>query len=123
MTAFNERSGRVDTDTILVSDPLDPNSEMFVGDLTGSGSPIIFTDGSAANYSGLSYSFISLSSTADDIDFSNNNGASFSYEPSPDADGFDSNVTNFRVSLKGTFRAADIGVQPTFQIEFHTRVQ
>jgi hypothetical protein len=123
MSAVNAHSGRADTDTVLVSDPLDSNTEMFVGDLTGSGSPIIFTDGSAANYSGLSYSFISLSSTADDIDFSNNNGVTFDYEPSPDTDGFDDNVTNFRVSLKGAFRAADIGVQPTFQIEFHTRVR
>ena len=123
LSVVNERSGLVDSDTILITDPLGSDLEMFVGDSDGSGSPAIFTDGAGGNASGLSYTFLNLSSFADDIDFSDDGGATFSYVPVPDANGFDSNVTNIRIAPKGVFRAADIGVQPTFQIEFHVRVK
>jgi len=70
-------------------------------DLGGAGSgPVVFTNGSPA--SGLTYTFTSLASTTDSIAFSNDGGATYTYTPVADANGYDSNVTHFRISPTGT---------------------
>ena len=39
---------------------------------------------------------------SDDLAFSNNNGASFTYTPVANADGVDPNVTHIRINPKGS---------------------
>ena len=118
----NTGLGWADSNTVQITDAVAANSELFVGDmgLAGSG-PVIFSDGSPA--SGLTYNFTALGSPADDLEFSNNGGGSYIYLPSPDADGYDSAVTNFRVNPEGRLSASDGVNNPNFSIIFRVRIQ
>jgi hypothetical protein len=118
----NTGSGATDTDTVILSDSVPQKSVLFVGDIGGAGSgPIVFTDG--ATPSGLSYTFVSLDSTTDDVEFSDDDGATFSYVPQPDANGFDADVTDVRVLPKGSFDASDGVNDPSFSTLFRIAVE
>jgi hypothetical protein len=80
----------------------------------------LFTDGAIP--SGLSYSFLGLGNGGDRLSFSNNNGASYLYTPTPDANGFDSNVTNIRIDPTGTLNNAVGASQPSFTVNFRVKV-
>ena len=84
---------------------------------------VAFADGVEA--SGLTYTFISLASGADDLEFSNDGGATFSYLPVPDAGGFDASVTQVRVNPKGVFAATTALTDPnspSFNLTLRIRV-
>jgi len=116
------RGGSTDTDTVVITDPMPVNTEVFVNDINGAGSgPLLFTDGNSV--SGLSYSMNSLASTTDNISFSNDNGASFGYTPIPNVDGYDIAVTDIKASLSGAFKASTGAPHPSFSIIFRVRVQ
>ena len=120
----NTGLGVPDTDSMLVTDPIPANTELFVNDLGGAGSgPVLFIDGTAPVNSGLTYTFTSLGSTTDDLEFSNDNGATWTYTPVPDASGYDANVTNIRVNPKGVMRASDGTNNPTYSLRFQLRVK
>ncbi len=120
----NTGLGSPDNDSLIVTDPIPANTELFVNDLGGAGSgPLLFIDGTAPLDSGLSYTFTSLGSTTDDIEFSNDNGTSWTYTPTPDAEGYDANVTNIRIHPKGAMNASDGTDHPTFILRFSVRVQ
>ena len=124
--ATNSGAGVVDLDTTFITDPIPANTDLFVNDLGGAGSgPVAFADG--ATSSALTYTFTALDSTTDDIDFSNDNGATWIYYQDSDfsnidVDGFDTTVTNIRVNPKGTFAGA-AGSNPSFSITFRVRLQ
>jgi hypothetical protein len=119
---LTNRGGATDTDTVVITDPMPVNTEVFVNDINGAGSgPLLFTDGNSV--SGLSYSMNSLASTTDNISFSNDNGASFGYTPIPNVDGYDIAVTDIKVSLSGPFNASTGAPHPSFSIIFRVRVQ
>ncbi|BBB07022.1 hypothetical protein [Sphingopyxis sp. EG6] len=84
--------------SVIVTDALPANLSLFVGTYAPGPGPVRFTAGS----SGLTYSFTSLTSATDDLEFSNNGGASWSYAPTADADGVDANVTHVRIRPKGS---------------------
>jgi hypothetical protein len=109
--------GAADADSIVVTDPIPANTALRVVDLAGAGSgPVGFLDGAAA--SGLSYTFTSLASATDDVAFSNDGGATWSYVPTPAGSGCDPAVTNLRINPKGTF-APDGGTpDPSFTLRF-----
>ena len=116
----NSGFGYVDINTIVLSDPLAPGTTFYFGSPLN---PATFVDGLTA--SGLSFTFISLASTTDDIDFSNDGGSSF-ITPSVDANGFDitSPPINFiRLNPKGEFRGSDGVNDPSMQINFRVRVE
>ena len=120
----NTGLGTPDNDSLLVSDAVPANTELFVNDIGGAGSgPVVLIDGTAPVNSGLTYTFTSLSSNTDDIEFSNDNGFNWTYTPVPDADGYDANVTNIRINPKGVMRASDGTDHPTFTLRFRVRVQ
>ncbi len=122
LTATNQGQGATDADTVVLTEPVPANTELFVNDLGVPGSgPVAFADGATA--SGLAYTFVSLASTADDVEFSSDGGATYIYTPVPDADGFDSAVTHQRVSPAGAFSSASGGNNPGFQIQFQVRVR
>ncbi|WP_157468565.1 lectin-like domain-containing protein [Desulfatibacillum aliphaticivorans] len=116
--------GAADANSFVMTDPIDSNIELFVGDLGGSGSgPIQFNCSSGTPPCGLTYTFTSLASTTDDVDFSEYAaGTDFSYAPSGDADGFDDQVRRLRVSPKGTFAASGTD-DPSCTIYFQVRVK
>ncbi|HTO09248.1 MAG TPA: hypothetical protein VMR86_19510, partial [Myxococcota bacterium] len=94
--------GAADPNTVRVSDAIPANTSMRVVDYGGAGSgPIQFANG--ATSSGLTYTFTSLASTTDDLEFSKDSGTTWTYVPVAGANGCDTQVTNVRVNLKGTF--------------------
>ncbi len=120
----NSGPGTVDLDTMFLNDAIPANTRLFVNSLGSSpaNSPIQFNNGAGPLASGLTLTFTSLASTTDDISFSNNNGTTYSYTPVPDGDGYDANVTNIRVTPKGTMNA-DVGSgSPYFEIIFQVRI-
>lgn len=84
--------------SIIVTDAIPANLALFVGTYAPGPGPVRFNAGT----SGLSYAFTSLASATDDLEFSNNGGASWTYVPTPDSDGVDVAVTHVRVRPKGT---------------------
>lgn len=67
----NPGPNTADSNSVVVADTLPPQARLLFA--SGSQDPIIFVDG--ATGSGLSYSFLGLSSTTDDVEFSNDGGA------------------------------------------------
>ncbi|MFZ5561379.1 MAG: prealbumin-like fold domain-containing protein [Pseudomonadota bacterium] len=117
----NSGPGKVDDDSLVLSDPLPASMELYVGDLAGPGlGPLQFVDGSPS--SGLSFTFVSLASTADGIDFSSDNGATWSYVPTPDANGYDPAVTHIRLRPQGAMNAAN-GGDPSAEMIFRMRLK
>ncbi len=114
ITTTNQGLGAVDVDTTILTDNIPANTEIYVG----AGSPVTFIDGATA--SGVSYTFIDIASTVDDIEFDDGTLA-FTYEPTPG--GYDTNVTAIRVKLKGTFNASDGVNHPSFDLKFKVRIQ
>jgi len=116
----NTAAGSPDSNTVFIYDAVPSNTALYVGDLSGAGSgPIQFADGSTS--SALTYTFTSLASNTDNVDFSNNGGATYTYTPVPDGNGFDANVTHIRINPQGVFAPASAG-NPSFQISFRVRV-
>ncbi|MCY0966714.1 hypothetical protein [Parathalassolituus penaei] len=115
----NVGEGTIDTNSVTLSDTIPLLTPFFVGNLTN-GSPIEFIEGASPSY--LTLTFISLDSTTDDVEFSNDNGNSFGYVPTPDADGYDYALTHFRVKPKGTMPEAVNGVTPGFLLRYKVRV-
>jgi hypothetical protein len=84
----------VTSGSVIVSDPTPTNLALFVGNLGGGTSgPAVFNAGT----SGMAYTYTSLASATDNIEFSNNNGTSWTYTPVPDVNGVDTLVTNVRM--------------------------
>ena len=117
----NRGGAAVDTDTVVIVDSVPADTDLFVGDIGGAGSgPVSFVDGTPT--SALTYSFTSLGSATDDVDFSNDGGTGFGYTPVPDADGFDPAVTHLRINPKGQLPAATAGGNPSFSLNLRVRV-
>jgi hypothetical protein len=67
---------------------------------------------------------LALDSSTDDIEFSNNNGLSFDYSPSPDNEGLDKKITHFRINPNGTLLAPSVGESTNqFSIKFRVQLQ
>ncbi|WP_375395011.1 hypothetical protein [uncultured Sphingomonas sp.] len=73
------------------------------GDGTGSGTVVQTTDGSPA--SGLTVSNVSSSSTTDNVDFSSDGGATWTYIPTADDTASESAVTHIRIRPQGSMAA------------------
>ncbi len=117
----NSGPGTVDNDTMFISDPIPANMALRVIDYDGGNlGPVAFVDGSPV--SGLTYTFTSLGSTTDDVEFSDNNGSTWTYTPADSGDGTDPAVTDIRINPKGVF-AATGGGDPSFQVLFKALVQ
>lgn len=101
-----------DGGSLTVTDPIPANTSLYVGDL-GQGSPLFFTDIASSGY------------TASDVNISYSQDAScstYTYSPSPDAEGFDSNVCEIKAQLDGTFNASNGTTNPSFSLEFEVRI-
>lgn len=93
----------VTNNSIILSDATPANTSLVVTDIGGGGSgPAAFTAGTT----GLTYSFTSLASAADDIEFSNNGGGTWTYTPVAGGNGVDAAVTNIRLRPKGVMAAS-----------------
>ena len=105
-----------DADSVSVTDDAPADAKMCLASFGGGSGPIVFYAGSPS--SGLTFSYISLDSIADDLEFSSDGGASWNYVPSPDGDGCDGNISAFRVEPGGSFAAsATFSLRVRFVIE------
>jgi hypothetical protein len=117
----NSGSGSTDTDTVVVNENIPANTALQVTDLGGAGSgPVLFIDGSPV--SGLTYTFTSLGSLTDDLEFSTD-GVDWTYVPTADANGVDSNVLYLRINPKSAMLSNGGGGDPSFQLRFTVIVQ
>jgi len=104
ITVNNTGSERTDSDTVVVTDDAPADAKMCLANLGGAGSgPVLFGAGSPA--SGLAYSYVALGNAGDDLEFSADGGTTWTYTPTPDADGCDGAVSDFRVTPSGAFTA------------------
>lgn len=93
----------VTNNTVVLTDPTPTNMELVVNDIGAPGSgPAAFIPGTST----LTYTFTSLASVTDNIDFSNNGGVSWTYTPVANVNGADPAVTNVRVRPQGTMAAS-----------------
>ena len=125
----NTGPGNVAIDTVVVTDPIPADTDLYVGDLGGSpaNSPVIFANGTGPEASGLNLVFSGLSVNGDGVDFSNDPIPPYTYTYDPtatmDADGFDANVTSIRINPTGTMNGASGGNNPFFRVLFRVRVE
>jgi len=122
LRVMNTGPGTVTNNSISITDPLPANTELFIGDLGGTPpGPILFVQGSPT--SNITWTYTSLASTTDDIDFSMNGGSTWDYTPvDPDTDGYDPAVNAIRLKPKGTM-AGNIGGNPYFDLRFRMRIK
>ena len=114
ITVTNTGPEPADANSVVVWD--DGPADAKLCRVTRAGGPLVFGNGTPS--SGLSYAFSSLSSTTDGLEFSNNDGASWAYVPSPDGDDCDSAVTDFRVLPSGTFASGgSFSLRVRYQVE------
>ena len=116
LTVVNLGAAALDTGTVVIISPIPTNTKLFVGDLGAVGSgPIAFSQGVIP--SGLSSTFTNLSSTTDDVQFSNNSGVSYNYSPISTG-GYDAAVTNIRITTHGAAAVAG-----SYKIRFRVAVK
>jgi len=115
ITATSPSAYTVTSNSVVLTDSTPANMELVVANIGGTGSgPVAFTAGST----GLVYTFTSLASTTDNIDFSNNNGTSWTYTPVANANGTDPNVTTIRLRPQGAMAASS-----TFSFRVRYRIE
>ena len=101
ITVTNTGSDTPDTDSVIVTDDSPSDAKLCLVDFGGGSGPVRFTAGSPSP--GLTYTYSALGSSTDDLEFSSDGGSTWTYAPTADADGCDSNVSDFRVNPKGSF--------------------
>ena len=102
-------------------DAIPANTILYVLDAGTPGSgPVELINGTPA--SALTYTFSGLANGADNIDSSNNGGTTWTYVPTPDANGCDPAVTHIRVRPQGTMAGSGVGGNPYFEVRFRVRV-
>ena len=120
----NEGGVPLDNDAVTLTDIIPANTSMFVqSSALYPEAPFNFTNGAGAASSGLTFIYSGPASNTDDVEFSQDNGVDlFTYSPTPDGDGFDSNVTDVRLNPKGAFNGSNGTDVPTFTLEFSVRI-
>jgi hypothetical protein len=118
----NSGPGPADSGSIVITEAIPANMALRVVNFDGAtAGPVRFTNGTPP--SGLSYTFVSLGNSGDDVAFSNNNGASFNYTPVADANGTDLAVTNIRINPKSIFLGNTGAGDPRADFSFKLVVQ
>ena len=119
LTVRNQGAGAVDNNSVSIVDKIPANTRLFVGNLGAPGSgPVAFVNGTPS--SALTWTFTALNSATDDLDFSNNGGATWTYVPVPDGAGYDAAVTDIRLRPKGLMPGGVGG--PNFELQFRVMV-
>jgi uncharacterized repeat protein (TIGR01451 family) len=115
VTVTNTGVGSVDASTLVLSDIVPTNAELYVS--SGGGDPVQFFDGSTP--SGLTFNY------ATQVTYSSQPGGAppYSYTPTPNGNGVDPSVTAVRIAPSGAMPAAAGANQPSFSVEFRVRVR
>lgn len=108
-------------EALFVTNQVPTQLILYVGDLAGAGSgPVDFKQGTLPSQ--LTCTFGGIADGTDCLEFSNNDGATFSYQPLPDADGYDAAVTHIRIRPQGLMAPALL--QPSsFVLRYRMKVK
>ena len=109
--AKNDGNMAADNNSIKISDLIPANTKVCVSNVGSCKAPY-FVNGSPS--SGLSLAGVA---------YSNNNGATYAYAASADAEGADANVTNLRASMNGAFQPKTGATAPNFQLKIRVIVE
>jgi len=121
--AVSNTGGLGDPNSVLISDPPPANTTLRVRGHRRRRVPVRSRSANGATTSTLTYTFTSLGSAADDLDFSNDGGITWTYTPVPNPAGCDPVATHLRVRPRGSF-AADAGSpDPSFTLRFRVCVK
>lgn len=116
ITVSNTSNRALDDGTVAVADMVPVKTKLYVKDLGLAGSgPVAFNQ---TLLSGLAFTFTNLASTTDDVFFSRDGGATYTYIPVPDADGCDAQVTHVRVRPRGS-----LALSGAFNVRFRVIVR
>lgn len=116
---FTNPSLATTTNTVISTHDIDSNMSLYVDNIGGPG-PVIFTNGTPS--SGLTFTFTSLASLTDDVEFFN--GVTWNYVPTIGGNGCDTAVTKLRINPKGVFATGQsISPQPSFQIKYRACIK
>jgi uncharacterized repeat protein (TIGR01451 family) len=115
----NPSATPVDAGTVFVSDAIPAHLRLRVADIASGVGPARFVDGAPA--SGLTYSYGGLTNATDDLEFSNDDGASWVYQPTADGAGLDAAVDVVRVNPKGVYNGN--GGVPANNAQFTIRLR
>jgi hypothetical protein len=122
VVAVSNGGGLGDPNSVIVGDAVPASTELRVADIAGAGSgPVAFLDG--VTPSALTYTFTSLASPTDDLEFSTDGGATWTYTPVANAAGCDPAVTHLRIRPQGTFAPDSSTPDPSFTIRFRVCVE
>ena len=118
ITASNTGFGYIDDGTFVIDDPIPTGTHLYLGP---PGDTVTFTDGAGATASGLSFNFIDINSTIDDVEFYNNSGTTLVLTPSTDGNGKDTTsprIDLIRIKPTGEFNGTDGVNNPTGDFKF-----
>ena len=119
IVARHEGSKAAHRKPIFVTAAMPPGGELVVTDIGAPRSgPVLFSQRSGSG--GLIYSYDGLESSADDLTFSNDGGATFEFTPAAGSNGTSPDVTHIRVNPK---RAADSRGAFSFKLEFRVWIR
>lgn len=117
----NDGGGSVDTDTVVIKDPIPANMELYVGDLAAQAGedagigPVRFKDGATASgFAGGPPPF-----TLAYLDSGDNPVV----PDDPDSDNYVSNVSSIKMTFSGILNGSDGTNHPSFNIRFRVRIQ
>lgn len=96
----------VSANSLVLVDPTPSNASLMVNDIGAGVGPIMFSAGSST----LSIPYSGLSSQTDNVDFSADGGATWTYVPSPGSNGSDPTVTHIRVRPSGAMASSSMFV-------------
>lgn len=110
----NPATYAIDGNSVVVIDRLPGMIGFHTAPVLPANGPIVMSP----NNSRLTFNFISLASTTDDVDFSNDGGATWAYTPVANGDGVDPAVTHIRINPKGAMApGSDFGLRFRVQID------
>ena len=110
----NSGPGTVTLDTVVITDPIPANTDLFLGDLGGTpAGPIAFVS-STTPVSGLSFTPVS------DLTFFSDAACTAAITPTPP---YDASVRCIRLNPKGTMAGASGGNNPFIDLRFRVRVR
>ena len=109
----NRGSTSPDVDTLVITDDVPADLRLCVSATCQTGGPVVFDASASPVAPGVSLGTIA---------YSNNGGASFTYTPTPDGDGFDDAVDAVRITMTGIMASIAPAGPPSFELQLIARV-